>query len=154
MGDRCYMHITCRRQDRELFEKIGFHVEFDESPDSPLIDMEDTEANYAHCGDMPGNVPYFGHHDAGGEYSDGLFACDGRRCAEVEAGHCGGFVVAWDTKRSRPDPQSLRRIRRYLEVQNKVGQMFTKLSTSSKSNQRKESSHGINHSLLAPGAVQ
>jgi hypothetical protein len=40
----------------------------------------------------------------------------------------GGFVVQWDEKKGRPTPQSLRTIRRYLSVRDKVGRMFEKLS--------------------------
>ena len=63
MGDRCYMHVTCRRQDRETFEALGFNLEFESSPDSPLIEMADEEANYAHTGDLPTTLPFrfFGH---------------------------------------------------------------------------------------------
>lgn len=128
MGDRCYMRLTCRREDQELFKKIGFHLDFDQAPDDPVIEMVDTEANYAHYDQMPTNVPYFGHHDAGGEYADGVFACDGRRYANIEAGHCGGFVVGWITKRNKPNPQSLRAVRKYLSVSNRVQAAFRKLS--------------------------
>jgi hypothetical protein len=122
------MHITCRREDQELFKRIGFRLDFDQLPNSALIEMVDHEANYAHNDEMPTNVPYFGHHDAGGEYADGVFACDGRRYAYVEAGHCGGFVVAWNTKGNRPHPKSLQRVRRYLSVQDKVAKVFEKLA--------------------------
>src|SRR5947208_13127313 len=97
---------------------------------------------------MPTNVPYFGHNGHGDNYSDGIFACDGKRYAEVEAGYAGGFVVAWNTKANRPDTRSLKTIRRYLSVRDKVERMFKKLSTSSTPNQRKETSHGTDHSLL------
>ena len=108
MGDRCYMHITCRREDRELFQLIGFLPEFDQTPDSAIIEMVDEEANYAHAEEMPTNVPYYGHHGSGGNYGQHSLACDGRRFAEVETGFDGGFVVVWDTTRNRPTAESLR----------------------------------------------
>ena len=37
MGDRCCMSVTCRRQDQELFEEIGFRIEFDEDQTTPVI---------------------------------------------------------------------------------------------------------------------
>jgi hypothetical protein len=128
MGDRCYMHITCRRKDQDLFEDIGFHLEFGEEENSPVIEMVDQEANCAHCDEMPHNIPYFGHNGHGDNYSDGIFACTGKRYAEVEAGYAGGFVVAWNTKANRPDTRSLRTIRRYLLVREKVRKLFEKLS--------------------------
>src|SRR5436190_3284594 len=128
MGDRCYMHITCRRRDQETFEAIGFHVDFDQGPERAVIEMVDEEANYAHCDEMPKNVPYFGHNGHGDNYSDGIFACDGRRYAEVEAGYAGGFVVAWNTKTNQPDTRSLRAIRRYLSVRDRVQVKFDALA--------------------------
>ena len=128
MGDRCYIHLACRRKDRELFEDIGFRLDFDQTPNSPLIEMVDEEANYAHWNEMPSNVPYQGHNGHGDNYSDGVFACDGKRHTEVEAGYAGGFVVAWDTKKNRPAPKSLKVIRRYLAVREKVQQMFVAMS--------------------------
>jgi hypothetical protein len=122
------MHITCRREDQQLFERIGFHLDFDQSPDSPIIEMVDEEANYAHYDDMPTNRPYFGYNGAGGNYGQSSFACDGRRYAEVETGFDGGFVVVWDALKNRPTPKSLRAVRRYLHVRDKVQKMFEKLS--------------------------
>lgn len=146
MGDRCYMHLICRRKDQELFEEIGFHLDYEQTPDSPVIEMVDEEANYAHWSEMPTRVPYYGHNGNGDNYSDGVFACDGRRHAEIEAGYAGGFVVAWNTKHNRPDPKSLRSIRRFLSVQEKVQQMFQALKPTTK--KRKETTHGTDHSLL------
>jgi hypothetical protein len=131
MGDRCYMHITCRRKDQELFEAIGFHIDLDHGPEKPVIDMVDDEANYAHCDEMPKNVPYFGHNGHGDNYSDGIFACDGRCYTEVEAGYAGGFVVAWNTKTNQPDRKSLRAVRRYLSVRDKVRKMFETMASKS-----------------------
>ena len=151
MGDRCYMHITCRREDQELFQQIGFHLEFDQSPDASVIEMVDEEANYAHYDEMPTNIPYYGYNGAGGNYGQSSFACDGRHYAEVETGFDGGFVVAWDVLKNRPTPESLRAVRRYRHVYNKVQAKFEKLSTKSTSNQRKEPSDGTDHSLLVIG---
>ena len=128
MGDRCHMRITCRRQDQELFERIGFHLDFDQTPDSAIIEMVDEEANYAHYDEMPTNIPYSGHNGAGGNYGESSFACDGRRYADVETGYGSGFVAQWDTAKKRPTAESLRAIRRYLHVYDKVQKMFTVLA--------------------------
>ena len=128
MGDRCHMRITCLRKDQELFEEIGFHVDFDQTPDSTIIEMVDEEANYAHYDEMPTNIPYSGHNGAGGEYGESSFACDGRRYAEVETGFGSGFVAQWDAAKKRPTAESLRAIRRYLHVYDKVQKVFTVLA--------------------------
>lgn len=128
MSDYCHMHIVCRRKDQDLFEGIGFRLDFERTPNSPVIEMVDEQANHAHCDEMPTNVPYHGHNGNGDNYSDGLFACDGKRYAEVEAGYAGGFVVAWDTIKNQPNPRSLRIIRRYLSVRDRVQVKFAALA--------------------------
>jgi hypothetical protein len=125
------MRINCRREDQQLFERIGFHLDFDQAPDSPIIEMVDDEANYAHYDEMPTKVPYHGYNGAGGNYGQSSFACDGRRYAEVETGFDSGFVVAWDVLKNRPTKETLRAARRYLHVRNKVQTMFEKLSQTS-----------------------
>jgi len=129
MGDRCYMHVTCRREDQGFFAEIGFHLDYEQTPNAPVIEMIDEEANYAHNDKMPAHVPYFGYSGAGGNYGASSFACDGRRYREVETGYAGGFVVQWDEKKKRPTPESLRAISRYFPVRKKVEQKFTSLIT-------------------------
>ena len=48
MGDRCYMSVTCRREDMARFEELGFEVEFETSPESLVVEMVDQEANFGH----------------------------------------------------------------------------------------------------------
>jgi hypothetical protein len=122
------MRLTCRRQDQKVFEEIGFHPDFDESPDTPIIEMVDEEANYAHYDEMPTDVPYRGCYGAGGNYGPGSFVCDGRRYAEIETGYDGGFVVQWDEKKQKPTPQSVSSIRRYLKVRQRTQVVFAGLA--------------------------
>ena len=128
MGDRCYMQVTCRRQDIPLFEALGFHLEFEQSPDSPVVELIDEEANYAHADHLPTEVPFLASHGAGGNYGDGKIACDGNRYAEVEAGHDGGFVVWWTKTSNRPTAPNLATVRRYLTVHRQVQRLFRRLS--------------------------
>lgn len=128
MGDRCYMQVTCRRQDQPAFEALGFHLEFEESADCPIIEMIDEEANYAHHGVLPAKVPFLASHGPGGNYGDGLIACDGQRYAEVEAGHDGGFVLHWDEKTNQPASESQAHVREYLAVHQTVQELFQSLS--------------------------
>ena len=75
------MHLTCRRQDQSTFEALGFVPDFEQSPDSPVIEMADEQANYAHCNELPTIVPFTAWHSAGSNYGDGLIAC------KVDPGH-------------------------------------------------------------------
>jgi len=122
MGDRCYMEITCRREDQGRFEALGFTAQ---GSASPFVEMVDDQANYAHYGNLPTDIPYHGHFGAGSEYGPGKVACDGKSLAEVDTGQSGGFVVDWDEKRNRPSLRSLKAIRRYLKTRKKVGERFT-----------------------------
>ncbi len=124
MSDRCYMELTCRRQDQKRFEALGFTAQ-DWKQDRPdLVVMVEEEADYAHSGKLPTDIPYHGFNGSGGNFGQGSFACDGRTYAEVETGHGGGFVVDWDETRNRPSATSLKNIRRYLKIRDRVLKMF------------------------------
>jgi hypothetical protein len=126
MGDRCYMSVTCRRQDKAQFEELGFRIEFEQSPESLVIEMVDQEANYAHADQMPADIPYTGWNGAGSNYGDGKFACDGKKYAEVAANN-DGFVMEWDFKRMKPKPMSVLRVRQFLAVHQRAEQILGKL---------------------------
>jgi hypothetical protein len=125
------MQVTCRRQDRARFEALGFEAEFEESKDCPVIELADSEANYAHYNDMPVDIPYHGANGSGGGYGPGLVACDGARFAEVP-GTQDGFVVRWDYETRQPAPRSLEEIRQYIEVRAAVGGMFREIIAATK----------------------
>ena len=120
------MELRCRRQDQERFEALGFTAQDWDKPasNSATIQMVDEEANYAHSGDLPTDIPYHGVHGAGYDYGSGAYACDGKELAEVERGHGGGFVVDWNEARRRPLPRSLRTIRHYINVRDTVLALF------------------------------
>ena len=128
MSDRCYMEITCRPQDQERFEALGF-VAQDWKQESPaLVILVDEEADYAHSGNLPPDVPYHGFNGPGGNYGQGALACDGKTYAEVETGHGSGFVVDWNDCTRRPSSRSLQSIRRYLRVRQQVREIFEALA--------------------------
>ena len=127
MGDRCYMQVTCRRQDIPEFEALGFHLEFEQSPNSPIVELIDEEANYAHADQLPTDIPFTAWHGAGGNYGDGKIACDGYHYAEVSANQ-DGFVVGWDQASNQPTQESIAGIRDYLAVHQTVQEMFQILS--------------------------
>ncbi|MCX6896788.1 MAG: hypothetical protein NTZ16_15115 [Verrucomicrobia bacterium] len=119
MGDRCYMSVTCRREDQARFEELGFVLEVEPTSESLVIEMVDEEANYAHADQMPTDIPYTAAHGGGSNYGAGNIACDGKEFAEVAATN-DGFVVDWDYRKMKPRPQSLTRIRHYLSVDKKA----------------------------------
>ena len=123
------MSVTCRRQDQKRFEDLGFNLEFESSPESPVIEMVDEEANYAHANDMPTNIPYYGINGAGDEYSAGGYACDGRGYAEVETGQGGGFELDWNFRYGLPMLQSILRVRRYLKIRRRAELVLRALQT-------------------------
>ena len=127
MGDRCYMSVTCRREDKARFEELGFVLEIESSTTSLVIEMVDEQANYAHCDKMPANIPYYGINGAGSDYNAGNIACDGKKYAEVETGQSGGFIVDWDYQKMKPRPQSLKRIRNYISVDKRARAILKKL---------------------------
>ena len=79
MGDRAYVRITCRREDAERFQEIGF-VE-DDAENDIAVSMVDNEANYANYSALTAlakaGIVFFGWHDAGCEYDGSSFASDG-----------------------------------------------------------------------------
>ena len=126
MSDRCYMEITCRREDVGRFETLGFTAQKSDNSASPLVVMVDDEANYAHYDKLPTDIPYLGFNGAGSEYGPGNLVCDGKVCAEVDVGQGGGFVVDWDEARNRPFARSLKAIRHYLKTRKNVTEMFAR----------------------------
>jgi hypothetical protein len=122
------MEITCRRADQGRFEALGFTAQEANNATSPFVVMVDEEANYGHSGNLPTDIPYHGFNGPGGNFGDGVCACDGQVYADVDTGHGGGFVVDWDEEKQQPTPRSLETIRRYLTTRKKVGEMFAGLA--------------------------
>jgi hypothetical protein len=122
------MEITCRRADQGRFEALGFTAQESDNSSSPFVVMVDEEANYGHSGNLPTDIPYHGFNGPGGNFGDGVCACDGRVYADVDTGHAGGFVVDWDEVNQQPTSRSLETIRRYLTTRKKVGELFAGLA--------------------------
>ena len=138
MGDRCYMSVTCRREDKARFKELGFQLEFDEDKNNPVIEMIEEEANYAHYDEMPTDIPYYGSNAAGSDYGPFNMVCDGKDLEEVPAS-TDGFVVGWNYRLGLPKLKSILRIRRYLKVEQRVHKFFMELRQTKPSNPR------INH---------
>jgi hypothetical protein len=112
------MRITCRREDALHFEKLGF-VE-DETESEIAISMVDAEANYGHWEPLQelakAGVPFFGWHDAGGEYDGCVLASDGTECADALCTTHESRPLAPVNADGSIDPDRLNDAKRYYEV--------------------------------------
>jgi hypothetical protein len=118
MGDRAYMRIACRREDAPHFHKLGF---VEDEPESEIaISMVDEEANYGHWQPLQelakAGVPFFGWHDAGGEYDGCILASDGTEYADAlcTTHECRPLVPV--NSDGRIDAQALDGVKRYYAV--------------------------------------
>ena len=126
MGDRCYMSVTCRRQDQARFEALGFQIGYGEDQNTSVIEMIDEEANYAHYDKLPTDIPYYGTWAAGSNYGPGSLVCDGVNYEEVPASS-EGFVLRWNYRFGLPKLKSILQVRRYLKLERKVQKLFKSL---------------------------
>jgi hypothetical protein len=126
MSDHCHMSVKCRREDRARFEALGFQIAWGEKENTPVIEMIDEEANYAHYNDMPANIPYYGTWAAGDNYGPGRLVCDGKNY-ETVAANDDGFVIAWHYRFGLPTLKSILEIRRYLKIEKRVQKLFKAL---------------------------
>jgi len=121
MGDRCYLTITFRKEDRE---KVIEHMEgFDEEDDSNNNTITATmyEANYGLYTEREAlsgeNVAFHGNHGAGGDYSEAVFASCGDEYADTYA--MDGFPVA-RVYEEGPDEGDVKEAKKYYRVIKKV----------------------------------
>ena len=112
MSDRCYMEVRCKKEHAPIFEKLGFVIR-DEDYAPGIVELADEQANYAHSGDMPNEVPYFGWHDAGGNYGPHAFACDGNGYVEAHMDPNGELVVRV-SDRGQPNKTDTQGVREYV----------------------------------------
>lgn len=89
MSDRCYQELTCRKQDAQVFEELGFHEEerLGEQLPEGVVLLVDEEAGYAHGSALEElsekDYVFFAHYSAGCEYDGGYMASDGKSFHEV-----------------------------------------------------------------------
>lgn len=126
MGDRCFMSVTCRRQDTKPFEKLGFIIEEDDGK-SPVVRMIDQQANYAHALELPTKIPYTGYNSSGSDYGDGLVVCDGRKMLQATIDGGGNHSVHWDNATDAPTEKSIQFIRDFKKLEAAVKKRFEKL---------------------------
>lgn len=131
MGDRCYMQIFCRREDRHKFDDL--FTGHDGSPDGQpgVIMLSEMEANYAYgvgalrsddSGELPNDVPYYGGHGEGCEFGAGEFACDGQEFRYVTSGrNC--YEIRFD-KEGNPNQDDIEEVRQFVLFKKKVEAML------------------------------
>lgn len=127
MGDRCYMTVRCRKVDAHIFEELGFRDDSDTQGrinETGIVVLVDEQANYAHSGDLPTNIPWTGRSEAGGSYGAVEWACDGNALKETPSGHDGGFVVEWDAIENNPRQHDIDEIRAFIAVEKTALKMF------------------------------
>lgn len=122
MGDRCYMRVTCRAADKKRFEDLNF-AEDESAREGELVDMVDEEANYAHSGNMPLDIPYFGFNGAGGDYGPAEFCCDGETYCEQPKFEDGGLCIAVNDL-GEINQDDLAVIRHYIDLKAAVKKML------------------------------
>lgn len=129
MGDRCYMQITCRKQDVKKFtekESYGFDVE---DKGGKLVQLGVDEVNYGNTGDLPKGIPFIGWHSEGGGYGGRFFATDGTVFDGVEQGHGNnGYVVQFDEDTGEPFPQHITDIKNFIQFRNQVRKIMEETS--------------------------
>jgi len=112
MSDRCYMEVNCRARDAKRFEELGFH---EADSKAGICNMCDEEADRAHCGDMPEDIPYYGSSGEGDSYGRNVFACDGKTWCEVDCVHSGDVCVRVDAQ-GGVSARDLKDVKEYLKV--------------------------------------
>ena len=89
MGDRCYSHVTTKKEHLELFDKIGYYLEEDLGNDT--VELVDEEANYANynCLMELEGIVFIAWNGSGGEYGEASQVSDGKTTLEANFLHDG-----------------------------------------------------------------
>jgi len=116
------MHVTCRRQDISRFTDLYFRLEFEERPDSAVIEMINVRANDVTADSMPTDIPFLAWY-SGTSYCNLKIACDGKEYWEVEATP-QGFLMACNEETQSPKVENVDTVRKYLAVNQRVREMF------------------------------
>lgn len=123
MGDRCYAHITVRRQDIAAWEELGWTLE--EELDDYAADMYDCERNYGvdHSDDdVVDGCPAYGFHGEGGDYDAMAFAWDGEDFCSCSTDHSTYTVVRWEN--GKPHEGDVEEVAKYEAMLAKVEKLI------------------------------
>ena len=122
MGDRCYLTITFRKEDRKkVIEQMEGFDEEDDSNNNTTITATMYEANYGMDTERTNlaneNVAFHGSHGAGGEYTEAIFASCGEEYADTYA--MDGFPAV-KVREGGVDQGDLEEAKKYYRVIKKV----------------------------------
>lgn len=136
MGDRCFLEISMRREDLSRFaEHVNAAPEeewwdnLSEEEDCPgVVTVSVHEANYAWYDERveaaKAGIPFYGRHEAGGEYGPYCFVSWCGKMREAPLDHDGNLSIAVDEDlKPIGDPSFLRR---YIRTLKKVKAAFAK----------------------------
>lgn len=124
MGDRAYVELFCRPQDRTTFEKLGFVFQNLTEAGCMMV-MEEGYAD-----DLPGNVPYYGHHGHGSEYDAHAFACNGRKRYDVRCSGSGCTILVECPGPNGPAARDLQHVARYWKALERASALVRKAALS------------------------
>lgn len=136
MGDRCWLEITIKEKNEQLFKK-SFSPESDYGHDSNSLHNKQLsfvyeEANYAFYDELKvlseTSLQFYGNHGPGGTYGPSEFVSDGKEFVSIETGFEGGYVCNFHSN-GTPEESTLAEIKKYLSISNKVEQYFNEIET-------------------------
>jgi hypothetical protein len=141
------MELTCKLTDRSIFEELGFTVESEcyEWEFPGCVKMVDREANYAHAGDLPKDVVYFGTHRHTDILGPEAFACDGHTYLEQLTDGGWGFAV-WFDDEGNPTAASLAKVKSFVTHRNNVKSILARKKEGARKARQRSPSPGTNFS--------
>jgi hypothetical protein len=123
------MCITCREQDRKVFEGLGFGVSLDDINETTelvpgIVHMVESSSDGHYDEITKGlHVPFLSHHESTYEYEAVIWASDGETTLMHESNHNGEPTIEVD-KDGNPVPVMLEHAREYRALENKVKALF------------------------------
>jgi len=102
MGDKCWIQMIFRKEDQGKFEKILGDCWDNTDEENGVMTGNAYEVNYGLYEEREElaetGLTFYGHHGAGGDYNDCVFACHNKHHVESNADFDGRPVVAINTK--------------------------------------------------------
>lgn len=120
MSDCAWTKVTCRPEDRAVFEEYGFDDDSEPADLAGALALINEAANYG--GDpafreiAAKGIPFYAVHAAGDEYGGGFYACDGKRVVGVERLEGGDCPAVEVSESGEPDSDQLALVRDYYAV--------------------------------------
>jgi len=127
-GPRTWMSVTCREQDRKVFEDMGFGAAFYDinettEPAPGILYMTETESDGHYEELQKLRVPFLASQDLSYEYDSLEWASDGKTTISVVASK-GGIPVVEVSSDGEPDRDQLKLVREFRTLEKKVQDLF------------------------------